>query len=71
MKRYVALLMTAAVMFSLAACGTEKNNASGNQKLGQENSQNTEEVQESSASSQAADGKILIAYFTAAENRAV
>lgn len=71
MKRYVALLMTAAVMFSLAACGTEKSNASGNQKLGQENSQNTEEVQESSASSQAAEGKILIAYFTAAENSGV
>lgn len=73
MKRYVALLMAAAVSFSLAACGTDKSNVSDGTGSGQENSalQNEEDVPEASASSQAAEGKILIAYFTAAENSGV
>lgn len=73
MKRYIALLLAAAVTFSLAACGTDRNDASENQGSGQENSapQNEEDVSEASASSQTAEGKILIAYFTAAENSGV
>ena len=73
MKRYVAVLMAAAVTFSLAACGNEKSNVSDGAEPEQENSalQNTENEQEAAASLQEADGKILIAYFTAAENSGV
>lgn len=73
MKRYIALLLAAAVTFSLAACGTDRNDASEKQGSGQENSapQNEEDVLEAPASSQTAEGKILIAYFTAAENSGV
>lgn len=73
MKRYIALLMAAAVVFSLAACGTDKSDALGGSGSGQEDSalQNAQEMPEASASLQATDGKILIAYFTAAENSGV
>lgn len=73
MKRFVALLMAAAVAFSLVACGTDKSNVSDGTGLEKESSalQNEEDVPEASASSQAAEGKILIAYFTAAENSGV
>lgn len=73
MKRYIALLLAAAVTFSLAACGTDRNDASEKQGSGQENSapQNEKDKLEASASSQTAEGKILIAYFTAAENSGV
>lgn len=73
MKRYVALLMAAAVTFCLAACGTDRSDAPDNSESGQEYSalQNAEDAQEGSASSQTAEGKILIAYFTAAENSGV
>lgn len=73
MKRCVALLMAAVLTFSLAACGTNRSAASDGSGAGQETpaSQNAEDVPEVSASSQTAEGKILIAYFTAAENSGV
>lgn len=73
MKRYVALLMAAAAAFSMAACGTDRSNVPDAAESGQENSalQNTEDAPETLVSSQAAEGKILIAYFTAAENSGV
>ena len=73
MKRYVALLVAAAVTFCLAACGNERSNASGGSAAEQENStlQSAEDMPKASSSSQAAEGKILIAYFTAAENSGV
>ena len=73
MKRNIVLLMAAAITFSLAACGTDKGNASDGAGTGRENStlQNMEDAPETPVSSQAAEGKILIAYFTAAENSGV
>ncbi len=64
MKRYLALLMAAAVIFSLAACGTKKREAPGRPEQAREETavEDAETVP---------DGKILIAYFTAAENSGV
>lgn len=64
MKRYIAFVMAAAVVFSLAACGSDKREVSGS----------PEQAREETASENAepaSDGKILIAYFTAAENSGV
>lgn len=64
MKRYITLVMAAAVIFSIAACGTDKREASGR----------SEQMREETATKDAepaSDGKILIAYFTAAENSGV
>ena len=64
MKRNIVLLMAAAVIFSLAACGTDKREASVR----------SEQMREETATENAepaSDGKILIAYFTAAENSGV
>lgn len=73
MKHFVALLMAAAVAFSLVACGTDRSNVSDGTGPEKENSalQNEEDVPEASASSEETEGKILIAYFTAAENSGV
>lgn len=64
MKRYIALLMAAAFTFLLAACGTDRRETSGRSE--QERKETTAEDTEP-----ASDGKILIAYFTAAENSGV
>lgn len=64
MKRYIALLAAATVIVSLAACGSDKREASGR-------SEKTQEQTALADAEPASDGKILIAYFTAAENSGV
>ena len=64
MKRYIALLAAATVIVSLAACGSDKREASGR-------SEKTQEQTAAADAEPASDGKILIAYFTVAENSGV
>lgn len=73
MKRLFTLWMAAAVLFSMPACGKDKNGSLQGTEMGQEvsGSQSIQESEEMSASSNVAEGKILIAYFTAAENSGV
>lgn len=70
MKRYLTLLLAVAITVSLAACGTDKHEESGKgQSQEKAGEQDTEPVPEASASQEGP--KILIAYFTAAENSGV
>lgn len=73
MKRYLALFLAVAVTVSLAACGTDRHGTSGRPGQGSEKAgeQETEPMPETSAAQEGTEGKILIAYFTAAENSGV
>lgn len=66
-KKYAALFLTAALAASLTACGAGENADSGSTG-GSADSTNTEESTDSDSS---AGSRILIAYFTAAENSGV
>lgn len=66
-KKYMALMLTAALALSMSACGASDNGSDQSESTGQAVTQT--DTQDSSAS---ADGSnILIAYFTAAENSGV
>lgn len=73
MKRYLALLLAAAVTVSMAACGTDKGETTGGIGQGQEKAgeQDAGTVPEASAAREGTGDNILIAYFTAAENSGV
>lgn len=68
-KKYAAALMTAALAVSLSACGAEESADSGS--AGSSPAVEEEASQSAEAGTQTGGGKILIAYFTAAENSGV
>ena len=75
MSRAFSFLLIAVMLFSLAACGkaedTQNKTEQGNsQQVAEESDSSTEKVASDNASD-SSDVKILIAYFTAAENSGV
>lgn len=78
-KRYAALLLTAALGMSMSACGAaEAENAGSNPESGTEQADEATEQNDGAEDSSDASGtpaaggsRILIAYFTAAENSGV
>lgn len=82
MKRLFVLVLSTALIFSLAACGnTQKDETSISDSQGQTTSENGQPTQDSEEDISSVDGnedagngtdsKILIVYFTAAENSGV
>lgn len=72
MKKFTALLLSAVMLLSLAACGNRTDDmGTENKTPSQSNSENTENQSGTQGDSANKDGKILIAYFAEAENSEV
>lgn len=72
MKKLTALLLSAVMLLSLAACSNRTGDmATENKTPSQGNSENTENQSGTQGDSVNKDGKILIAYFAEAENSEV
>ena len=66
-KKVLAIVLTMAVLSSLTACG-DNNSADGRNTNTENNQSNTMDKDSKSEQSVSTDGKVLVAYFSVAEN---
>lgn len=69
MKKILSILLIVAIIFSLAACGTERTEEQASSESSEIVSSETESsVQEGETQENSGDGRVLVAYFSWADN---